>query len=652
MVVCILACLIWFVRRLESTGDRKRQGGRILQATAEEINYFMIERGNLRVDCARKDGTWFIVKPLEAWANEAEMDRILSVLEAMPCQEIITAAQRRQRELTLDDYGLLEAQARFVVSNRFGCTEMLVGCDAPLGNLLYVKLTASDDVIATSRDIMDVIPDKIEDLRDRTVLHGDEVRTSRLEIQRADGGFIQLIRTGTEWLMQQPIVARVDMAKLSQVLNALYSLEVQEFVWDAKKEPADAERAIEVGKHPGARLEPYQLAEDEAVMRTTTWVNGYEVGKELFLGKQVGENTDKIYARCRDINSIFTVKKDILDVLSISVNDLRDKNLFSIKPENVNYVCFQKGDHKLVLRKKDVEGWVIMEPVQWKADDQVVLEVVESVTRLRVESFADGSQTNLAELGLDPPACMVQVLDSYPETAGEGAQPEKDTDALAAKEKKEKNKQNRLRIGTFPEGRKTVFVMFEDESCLFEVSTAVIGSLAANPTDPLVYRDRTMFALRPENVKSISLFKNGKEQTVARDVSRKWIAVFPATNQVDQEVVDDIIFAVSNMRALRIESHNPENLAALGLDHSKVALTLGLSGEKGIQKTLMMGFRSKTDGIYAMVQGLDVVFSLENALVDLLTRDLTKSPVPSEVSGPAVGGIIAPGARQDQNLPR
>lgn len=620
ITVCFLACLIWLVRRLESPGDRKRQGSRILQTTAEEIDCLMIERGDLRVDCVKKDGTWFIVKPLEAWANEAEVDCILSVLEAMPCQEIITAAQRRQRDLTLDDYGLLEARARFVVGNRFGRTEVLVGCDAPLGDLLYVKLATSDDVIATSSDIMDVIPDKIENLRDRTVLHGDETRTARLEIQRADGGFIQLVRTGAEWLMQQPVVARADMAKLSQVLNALYSLEVQEFVWDAKRETTDTERAIEVGKHPDARVEPYQLAEDEAVMRITVWVNGDDVGKKLFLGKQVGESSDKIYARRGDIKSIFTVKKDILDVLSLNVNDLRDKNLFSIKPENVNYVCFQKGDHKLVLRKKADAGWVIMEPVQWKADDQVVLEVVENVTRLRAESFADGSQTNLAELGLGSPACTIQVLDNYPERAGERAQPEKDTDTLAAR----KEKQNRLRIGTFPEGRKTAFVMFEDESCLFEVSAAAIGSLAANPTDPLVYRNRTMLALRPENVKSISIFKNGKEQTVARDVSGKWIAIFPATNQVNQEVVDDIIFAVSNMRALRIESHNPENLAAFGLDRSKVALTLGLSREEGIQKTLMMGFRSKTDGIYAMVQGLDVVFSLENALVDLLTRDLTK----------------------------
>lgn len=631
IVVCLLGGLVWLVeRRFESTGERRKRAERILGTTAEKIRSLVIERGSFRVECVKRDGTWFLVKPLEAQADEGEVNRILSVLEAMPREEVITAAQRSERELTLEDYGLLKTRARFILGNELGRNEVLVGDDTPLGDLLYVKLAASSDVISTSRGIMNVIPEKIEALRDRAVLHGDAVLTTRLEIQQPDEGFVQLVHTDDGWLMQQPIVARADRGRILQVLDALYALQVQEFVWDAKVEMADAEHAIDVEATPNARVKPYGLAPDEAAVRITVWVNGDEVGKELLLGKQTGENSDEVYARRRDIDSIYTVQKDIIDVLCPSVNDLRDRNLFSIGPENVNYVCFQKGDHKLALSRKDVEGWVIVEPVQWKADDQVVREVVGQVTRLRVESFADGSQTNLVELGLDPPAYIVQVLDSCPEPAGENGKPDEGTDTSAAEEKERKEKQNRLWIGTFLKGRETVFVKFEDETSLFEVSTAAISGLGTDLSDPLIYRDRTMLALRPESIKRISLLKHGMEHTVMRDESGAWIAVVPATNQVDQVVVEDILFTVSNMRAFRIESHNPENLAAFGLHQSELILTLGLTGEEGIQKSLLMGFRSKTDSIYAMVQGQDVVFALEKGLVDRLTRNLTKPPRPQK----------------------
>lgn len=608
IAVCLLGVLVWVVeQQFKSSGERRELRDRVLQTTVEEIDYLTIEQGDLRIDCVKRDGTWFIVKPLEAKADEGKITRILSVLEAMPGTEIITAAQRMERELTLKDYGLLEPRARFLTGNKLHRFEVLVGHDAPLGDLLYVKLAASENVIATSRGIMDVIPEKVEVLRDRTILHGDVARTTRLEIQRSAGAFIQVTRTADGWVMEQPTITSVDNGRISDVLKALYSLQVQEFVWDAK-----------------VQIEPYGLAPDEAIMRATVWVNGDEVGKELFLGKPVSENSDKIFAKRRDIDSIYTVQKDIVDVLSLGVNDLRDKNLFSIRPEKVNYLCFQKSDHKLVLRKKEKEGWGIIEPVQWKADDQVVQKLVEKVTRLRAESFVDGSQTNLVKLGLEPPSHIVQVLESCPEPTGENGKRESDKEKKPEKEKSAKDKQNRLWIGTLPEGKETVFAKFEDKSLVFELSTAMISNLGPNPTDPLVYRDRTMLALPPASIKRISLLKDGKEQAIARNESGEWIPVVSATNQVNQEVVENILFTVSNMRALRIESHNQENLAAFGLDRSEVTLTFGLSGEKGIQKSLILGFRSKTDGIYAMVQGQDVVFVLEKALVDRLTRDLTK----------------------------
>ncbi|MFC1498825.1 DUF4340 domain-containing protein [Verrucomicrobiota bacterium] len=634
VLVCVIGILTWYAENyLESTAERKDKKLHVLNVKAEEINNLTIKCNNLNVDCVKKGKKWFFVRPLEAPADGGEIDQILSVIEALRKEETVTGSQRRERELSLEDYGLRNPRARFVLSDEFGMKEILVGDKAPLGNFVYVKTAISDDVIATTSAITNIIPGSIEYLRDRMVLHGNVSRTSRLEIQGVDGGFIQLVRLDNDWQIQQPVAAKADTVKVNQILDALFSLEIKEFIWDAQTESVNTEPPINDQTALGAVFVPYGLAEDEAVARVAVWGNGNEVGKELLLGKQADANSDKVYARRKDFNSVYTVQKDIVEMLGRGVCHLRDRTLFGIKPEKVKYLCFEKDNHKLELKKKEKEGWVIAEPVQWQADRHVVSDVIEKLIQLKIESFNDGSQTNITELGLNPPAFVVQLLEKYPEPKTDN--PQKAAGVSEDTEKTAPEKQNRLHVGVLSEKSANVFVRFEDQpimfgdkASIFAISADAIANLGDNPADPLVYRNRTMLALDPTSIKRITLLKEGKEQSILMEESGEWTPAGTETNKLDMNVVQDIVFAASNLRALRIECHNPENVAQYGLDPYQLMLTLGLTGEQGIRKSLIMGFRSKTDGIYAMIQGQDVVFVLESGLVQKLTRNLV-NPIAS-----------------------
>ena len=50
--------------------------------------------------------------------------------------------------------------------------------------MVQTEQTGSSDVTATRRDILDALPDRVDPLRDRTVLYGDAARTTRIEIRR------------------------------------------------------------------------------------------------------------------------------------------------------------------------------------------------------------------------------------------------------------------------------------------------------------------------------------------------------------------------------------------------------------------------------------------------------------------------------------
>jgi len=123
------------------------------------------------------------------------------------------------------------------------------------------------------------------------------------------------------------------------------------------------------------------------------------------------------------------------------------------------------------------------------------------------------------------------------------------------------------------------------------------------------------------------------EQTVARDDKEKWVPVQPPDGQVKEDVVEDALFFVANLRAVRIESHNARDLAPYGLSRSETTLTLGLSGAEGIQKSILVGASAGPDGRYAMIQGQDLVFVLENGVADRLTRDPVVFSKPRKVTG-------------------
>jgi len=631
LAACVLAGVIWLVDRRKPSVEKLF----VMDLKDADVASLTLESGDLRVECSRKGSSWFLEKPIKVKADDAKIDRIIGSLETMSRRETVTREQRDDRRLTLRDYGLHKPRVKLTVGSMRGgvsCRdELFIGSDAPLGDSIYVKFATNDEVIGTSRSIIEVIPDKIEVLRDRAVLHGDVSKTSRIEIKRASGGFIQLMHTPQGWCIQQPIIARADGMKVQQLLEAMYSLKVEDFVWDATAGTSVVERVSERITNPDAQVETYRLTPDEAVVRVTVWSNGSDSGKEVFFGKETGEKGEKIYARCSDVESIYAVSKKIMEVIGLGLNDLRDKNLFAVSPVKVKQISLARGDRKLTLNRVEKEGWVITEPVRWKADDQYVGEMIGKLARLRVESFPDS--TNQADFALGQPSIMIHLSESLPLVAAGLV-----TNSVQKKEGKEEPgketvaAKGRLLIAPVQEGRDRVAVKFEDEPYILEIARSSIDFLDKDPVDPLIYRDRLMLALESASVRRISLVKAGLEQTIEKNAAGEWTCVVPATNQVDKKAVDEVLFAAANMRAVRTECQNPGNLVQYGLDSSGTTLTFGLTGETAIQKTLVMGFRARNDGVYAMIQGLDVVFVISNGLMNLLAGDLTKFSPP--VRGP------------------
>ena len=631
VVACLLAGLIWFLEWRNAPADiRIQKNAQVLHGSADDVSRLSIQRDKFHVECVKTKGTWSIERPIKAKADDGQVDRILSALESLPRVEVITAEQCRERELGLKDYGLIDPRIRVVMDGRLGHEELMVGSDAPLGDLVYVKLAGAEEIIATQRRMVDIMPAGLENLRERALLRGTAAGTLRLEIQSRGKGFVQAIQAGGKWVIQQPINARADTAAISRMLDVLYALKAETFVWDPLVEPAEEKEPATPETTSGQRIELYGLGRDEAQARISVWGNGSEVGRELILGKPVSPDSKTVYAKLGSADAVYTVTNDILSVFSVGVNDLRDLTLFPIDPSEVKYAVFKDGDKKLVLQRKAGAGWMLVEPIPWKADDRVVDALLLKITRLAADGFVNDLRTNAVEYGLSPPAYTIQLAADapIPATLPENGRTENPIKTSGASV--EAGNKNRLMIAAIPADDKPVFAKFEDDTTIFLLASNALQSVVSRLTEPLVYRDRTMLAVKPEKVKRLSLLKEGREEQVGRDGAGAWKAFMPATNQVRGDVVQDILCLTANLRASRIESDSSKTLAAYGLDKADIVLTLGLSEDTGIQKSILMGFRARTDGVYAMIQGEDVVFVLDNAQMERLTQALTQPAAPSE----------------------
>ncbi|MFC1461506.1 DUF4340 domain-containing protein [Verrucomicrobiota bacterium] len=598
LAVCVTGCFIWIVEWKTGSQDRPRmREQRLMNIEPEKMSYVSFYRGGTFIECVNEHGQWFINRPIRARADNSEIHHLLAIMEMLPKGEAITLSERQARELTLDDYGLADPRARVVLGEKEHRRKLTIGGDSPLKDAVYVRLNNEEEVIATSTNVLNIIPFRVDDIRDRRLLRGSPSYVTRLEIKRHDRPMLQLVKEGAQWILYKPVIARADWVKISSLLDHLFSIRVQEFVSETMADP-----------------EAYGLSDDEAILRINLWQRQEQDGEKVFFGKDADGEGGMVYANRMGSSSICAVRKSMVESVRVNASDLRDSRIYFMATDSIKFIRVEAGDSILQLHKLDGSGWQIVKPNQWPAHARAVTDLLNRLNALRIAAFVDGTVTNLQVLGLDKPARVIRLADSLSPsgTATQGV--EQITVPPVRSERS-------LRLSNVRPGQEYVHAQFEDEPQVYQISAAAASTFSI---DSLAYRDPMVLVLDPLAVRTITLRKDGAEQCVKRDASGSWKPVLPASGEVDRTVIRDILAQVTGLGVSRFECSGIKNLSVYGLQNAPVSLTFGLTGEEGLQKSVVIGERSEDLGVYAMLQGQDVVFVLEKEIVDLLTRDLIR----------------------------
>ena len=618
VVVCLLAGLLWMLQHsVEPTAHRLAQSGRVLDLDLMHVESLAIQNGDDEMELVRRGREWWIMRPVEARADEARIGQLLSASEALVSRETITREQRHHRGLSLGDYGLDIPRTAVTYVTPLGRRRLLIGHAARLGKQTYVRIDGESDVSLADADLRDAMPDSIEAMRDRALMHGQAARVTRLEIERPGGGFVQLLRSDAGWVVQQPIREAAAPAQVNALLDALYAARMERFIWDppAGRTTVNAD-ALPVVDAPAAPVESYGLAADMSPARVRIWEAGDDVGRELVFGKPVEAGSDSVYAMFVDRGTVFTLSAALLAHFQVPVDDLRSRQLVRLDPHRIRYLAVQQGDRKLTLGHTDANGWSIVEPIQWPADSETVTGVLRQLAGARIHAFIDAPATNPAA-PLDDSATLRVTLDTVYAPA---AVPDGDAPDAPGSDRADGTQGRCELVAVDDDSDDLLNVTVSGRPGRYQVRRDALVFLPETTVLPLAFFDRTVLAVAPERVQRITVRDPSREQILERNAEGVWRVVQPAGGQPDAQALSEVLFGVSNLRAERVADQNPKLLSHYGLDAAAQSLTIGLSGGEAIQKIILVGVPAGSSGRYAMIQGQDVVFVLHQATVDTLMR--------------------------------
>jgi hypothetical protein len=202
-----------------------------------------------------------------------------------------------------------------------------------------------------------------------TILKLDEATITKLELKKKDVQPIVLTKSNSgTWEMVQPKPLRADQTAVTGTISTLSSL--------------DSERLVE---EKATDLKQYGLDQPSLEADITEKDNKTQ---KLLLGDETPAGS-AVYAKLAGDPRIFTMAGYHRTSIDKSLNDLRDKRLLTVSPDQVSRLELIRKNQEIEFgRNKD--EWQILKPKPLRADSGQVGELVGKLAEARMDLSESG----------------------------------------------------------------------------------------------------------------------------------------------------------------------------------------------------------------------------------------------------------------------
>ena len=388
VVLAGLAAYVYFVtwqKTPETAASKQEKVFSGVEADKVEELKLKSEKGDVTT-LKKENGSWSLVAPLPAKADEAEAGAITSALGQL---EIVRVIDENPGDLK--DYGLTSPRIEvdFKATGDKEYKRLLVGDKSPAGADLFAKRNDDKKVFLIQGFQESTFNKSTFDLRDKMVLKLERDKVDGVEVS-AGGKKVEIAKDNAEWKIVQPVQARADFGAVEGLIGRLQTA---------------AMKTIAAENATPADLKKYGLDKPSA----TVDLKMGSARATFAVGNKAEDNT--VYARDVSKPMVVTIDSMLADELKKGADEYRRKEIFEFRSYNANRIEFARGGQTVAFEKVKGDGkdamdkWRRVNPSPADADKDKLDALLTRLSNMRATGFVDASAKN----GLNMPAMTITV---------------------------------------------------------------------------------------------------------------------------------------------------------------------------------------------------------------------------------------------------
>ncbi len=387
-----LGSYIYFVERKRPEPTSEKPKEKVFTFDRAKVNAITLApQGSDPIRLVKEKDAWRMTAPSDVAADSSQVDSLLSSLESLESEEVVTESPG-----ALGDYGLDKPKSTVTLGLE-GVKDPLVlavGEKTPDGGALYAKTPARARVFTIASYLESSLEKKPFDLRDRDLLHVKRDAVRSLEVTGPEGAYALARSAGGDWAFTRPLATQAGRWSVDGLLGSLESLRMDSVSDESPKD-----------------LKPYGL---DKPTRTVALGLGDGTRKTIEIGAATADK--KYHARVSDRPMVALIPPALSDELAKGMGELRSKRLLEVATYDVTGFDVELGGTRKSYARsssKDKDG---LEVSKWKRtapdakdlDTAKVQDALFAIGGVDVSEFVDQPAAP-ATYGLDQPALKVTL---------------------------------------------------------------------------------------------------------------------------------------------------------------------------------------------------------------------------------------------------
>lgn len=319
--------------------------------------------GEPSIELEKRGNGWQITQPVDTAADQPTIEGLVDEIAGARVDQTEPGSADRRKV-----YGLDPPRTSLELRMQNGAKHTLLFGEKDFTDAsVYTVIDGGQNVSLLPSALFETVNKRLDDLRDRAVLHFDSAATASFNLKNGSGELVAS-KQKDMWKFSKPADSSADADAIATLLGGIASA-----------------KFVGVADEKSDNLAKYGLATPAV---TFTAVDDKGVKATLLVGKKDAEN---YFARDASRPTIFRIDADLYKKLTERYADLRDKQVVHVDTSDIQNIELRNDMGAITLsRKKDSpDEWDIDSPAAQKGKTAAATKVLDPLTGLRADEVLD-----------------------------------------------------------------------------------------------------------------------------------------------------------------------------------------------------------------------------------------------------------------------